>query len=292
MSILVTGGTGHTGRHLVEGLAAEGADVTVLTRSPESHALPPGATALRGALGDIDLMRSALSKASTLFLLAPNTADELHVTLTVLNLAKDMGTRGVVYLSVYECEKHPRVPHFACKVAAERLIESCGMPATILRPTVFMQNDLQLRQPLLEQGVYPSPIGQKGVALVDVRDIAELACSELMRRERSSEPLPLERFDLIGPDNLSADDIAAIWSRALGRKVVYGGDDLDAFESAICGLVPPEFAYDLRVMYEAFQQRGGTASAAQLAAVTAALGHAPRSYEDFVAEAVASWTKA
>lgn len=292
MSILVTGGTGRTGRYLVERLAAKGADVIVLTRSPEAHTLPAGARALRGALGKIDLMRDALSKASTLFLLAPNTPDELHVTLTVLNLAKDMGTRGVVYLSVYECEKHPRVPHFACKVAAERLIESCWIPATILRPTVFMQNGLLLRQPILEQGVYPSPIGQAGVAMVDVRDVAELACSELLRREQSSESLPQERYDLIGPDNLSADDITAIWSQALGTRVVYGGDDLDSFERAIRRVVTPEFAFDLRLMYEAFQQRGGTASVAQLAAMTAALGHAPRSYKDFVAEAITSWKTA
>lgn len=292
MSILVTGGTGHTGRHLLDGLAAAGAEVTALTRSPGAHALPAGVGALQGSLGDIELMRAALAEASTFFLLAPNTPDELHVTLTVLNLARDLRIRGVVYLSMYECEKHPRVPHFACKVAAERLIEACDIPATILRPTVFMQNDLLLRQPLLEHGVYPSPIGQAGVALVDVRDVAEVACRELLRREQAPEALPQRRIDLIGPDNLRGDDIAATWSHVLGTPVAYGGDDLDAFEQAIRGMVPPAFAYDLRVMYEAFQQRGGTASSGQVAEMAAALGHPPRSYREFVAEVAAGWTAA
>jgi len=288
MTILVTGSTGHTGRQTVRLLAARGADVRALTRSPVRAGFPEGVVAVQGELADIDGMRAALAGVSTLFLLAPNTGDELHLTLTALNLARDAGVRGIVYLSVYQCDLHPEVPHFACKLIAERMIRRLDLPATILRPAFFMQNDLR-QKPALDHGLYGNPVGHRGMAYVDTRDIAELAASELLRREASAVPLPLACHDVVGPDNLTAESITATWSAALGRTIAYGGDDLDAFEAQMARHVPAGFAYDLRLMFRGFQEHGSPASVADVAALADLLGHAPRSYADFVRDAVRGW---
>lgn len=288
MTILVTGSTGHTGRETVRLLAAQGADVRALTRSPAQAGFPDGVTAVQGELADIASMRAALADVSTLFLLAPNTGDELQQTMTALNLARDAGVRGIVYLSVYQCDLHPDVPHFACKVVAERMIRRLGLPATLLRPAFFMQNDLR-QKPALDLGLYGHPVGHRGMAFVDTRDIAELAASELLRREASAAPLPLACHDVVGPDNLTAESITATWSAALGRTIAYAGDDLDAFEALMAQHAPASFAYDLRLMFRGFQEHGSPASAADVAALTDLLGHAPRSYADFVRETVRGW---
>lgn len=60
--------------------------------------------------------------------------------------------------------------------------------------------------------VYPMPVGAKGLAMIDVRDIGEIAALELIRREQSPEPLPLEHLTLVGPQTLTGPDLAAAWS--------------------------------------------------------------------------------
>ena len=67
---------------------------------------------------------------------------------------------------------------------------------------------------ILNHGIYPMPIG-KGLAMVDARDIGEIAALELARREQASKPLPLERIDVVGPETLTGSDIARIWMAVL-----------------------------------------------------------------------------
>ena len=93
-----------------------------------------------------------------------------------------------------------------------------------------MQNDVSMKDALLGKSVYPQAIGNKGVSMVDARDIAEAVALCLLARENAAEPLPRETIELIGPDALTGEAIAGIWSEALGRQIRCGGDDLAAFE--------------------------------------------------------------
>ena len=82
---------------------------------------------------------------------------------------------------------------------------------------------------------------------------------------------------------------AEIWSRALGRTVVYAGDDLDAWEAQARRMLPPFLVFDLRLMYELFQKSGFMASPGDIERLTRLLGHAPRRFEDFAREMAAVW---
>ncbi|MDV2888108.1 hypothetical protein RYX45_23380, partial [Alkalihalophilus pseudofirmus] len=79
-------------------------------------------------------------------------------------------------------------------------------------------------------GIYPMPLGSKGLAMIDARDVGEIAAIELVRRERSATPLPLNRINLVGPDTLTGAGAAAVWSSVLGRTIRYPGDDTAGFE--------------------------------------------------------------
>ena len=82
------------------------------------------------------------------------------------------------------------------------------------------------------------PIGSKGVAMADARDIAEVAAMELIRRDQAPGKLPLETINIVGPDTLTGADAAAIWSEVLGRPIAYGGDDPSGFEANMGRLMP------------------------------------------------------
>ncbi len=183
------------------------------------------------------------------------------------------------------------MPHFAGKHTVERMIEALDLPATILRPAYFIQNDLRQKDPLLKFGAYGAPIGAKGISMVDIRDIGEAAAIELVRREQAPAPLGRETYELVGPDSLTGEGVAAIWSEALGRAIRYGGDDLTAMEQRMKAMLPAWHALDLRLMFGRCQTDGAGASTGDIAHLTKLLGRSPRSYVAFAKDAAAQWAK-
>jgi uncharacterized protein YbjT (DUF2867 family) len=291
MTILVTGGTGTIGGQVLNALHGRGVEVRALTRSPGKAQLPPGATPVGGDLADVDSVRAALAGIDTLFLLVPNVADELTQAMLTLTLAREAGVKGIVYLSVFKGEAYADVPHFVSKHTVERMIEALDLPATILRPAYFIQNDIRLKDPLLKFGIYGMPIGAKGLSMVDTRDIGEAAAIELARRALSAAPLARETYTLAGPDALTGEAIAAIWSEALGHAIRYGGDDLASMEQRLKTTMPAWHALDLRLMIGRYQSDGAVATADDIARLTKLLGRAPRSYREFARDAAAQWAK-
>src|SRR5436190_4187050 len=238
MSILVTGATGTIGRHVLQQLSDRGAEVRAFVRNPNKAITPIGVTVAQGDLLDVDALRTAFSGVSTLFLLNAVVPDEFTQALIALNLAREAGIERLVYLSVIHSDVYVNVPHFAGKFGVERMIEQMGFNATILRPAYFMNNDLTIKDVVLGYGVYPMPIGSKGLAMIDARDIGEIAAIELLRREQGKGSLPLERINLVGPDILTGTRAAAIWSDVLGRQIAYGGDNGAGFEENLRKFMP------------------------------------------------------
>jgi len=289
MTILVTGSTGIVGHQVLEHLRGSGTEVRALTRTPEKTRFADGIGAIKGDLSDVDSVRQAMQGVSTLFLLAPNAVDELSQALQTLSVAREAGVKGLVYLSVFKGAEYVDVPHFTGKFTVERMLEQCDMPATVLRPAYFIQNDVRQKEPLLTHGVYGMPIGSKGISMVDVRDIGEAAARELLRRERAAQPLPREVYELVGPEALTAETLVSIWAEALGRPIRYDGDDLNVLEQRIKSFAPAWLAYDMRLMMQRYQQDGAVASAAEIEHLSTLLGRAPRSYRDFAVAMAAEW---
>jgi len=288
MTILVTGATGTVGRNVVEQLVKRGADVRALARDPAKANLPAGVTVVQGDLLDVDALRGALKGVSTLFLLNAVVPDEFTQALIALNLAREAGIERIVYLSVIHSDRYVNVPHFAGKFGVERMIEQMGFNATILRPAYFMNNDLTIKDVVTGYGIYPMPIGSRGLAMIDVRDIGEIAALELIRRERAATPLPLTRINLVGPDTLTGAKVAAIWSQVLGRTIAYPGDDTAGFEKNLRQFMPSWMAFDMRLMSERFLTEGMIPEAGDVERLTALLGRPLRSYRDFAAEIAAA----
>lgn len=287
MTILVTGATGTVGRNVVEQLVNRGSNVRALVRDPSKAQMPAGVSVVKGDLLDVDSLRSALSGVSSLFLLNAVSPDEFTQALIALNLAREAGITRLVYLSVIHSDLYLDVPHFAGKYGVERMIEHTGFNATILRPAYFMSNDLSIKDVVFGYNVYPMPIGDKGLAMIDVRDVGEIAAIELIRREKAATPLPLERINLVGPDTLTGPDVAAIWSTVLKRRITHGGNDTAAFEQNLRKFMPSWMAFDMRLMSQRFLTEGMVPEVGDVKRLTKLLGHPLRSYKDFATEVAA-----
>lgn len=280
MTILVIGATGRVGRHVVEQLVQRDAKVRVLTRDPAKANFPTGVDIAQGDILDLDTLRAAFSGVSTLFLLNAVTGDEFTQAIVTLNVAREAGVERVVYLSVFDADGAVNVPHFAVKHGAERMLDAMGFSATILRPTYFIDNEVMVKEVILQHGVYPMPIGGKGLAMVDARDIAEVAAIELIRRDQAPGKLPIETINVVGPETLTGEQVAAIWSDVLGRPVIYGGDDPAGFEANMASFMPKWTAYEMRLMAQRYVSDGMIPAAGDVERLTALLGRPLRSYRE------------
>jgi len=285
MPILVVGGTGTVGSQVVRALLASDADVQVLTRKADSaKQLPDGAQAVIGDLLIPSTVRSVFRGVDGVFMLNAVSPTETHEGLLALNGMCEAGIKRLVYLSVHHLDRAPHLPHFGAKLAIESVVRRYGIPYTILRPNNFFQNDYWFKDALLQHGIYPQPIGDIGLSRVDVRDIAEIAAKALLEDGHEGQT-----YDLVGPDVLSGPRVAEIWSQALGKPVRYGGNDLDRWEQQALQSLPDWMAFDFRLMYAFFQAQGFAGTPADVARLSALLGHPPRSFAAFAEETAAQW---
>lgn len=239
-----------------------------------------------GDLLDPASVEKALEGVDKLYLLNAVVPDELTQGLIAFDLAKRLKLRHVVYHSVFKVESFKDVPHFASKLAIENAIREFDIPFTIIRPNYFFQNDAGLKDALMKAGVYPMPLGPAGISAVDVRDIAEATAIAA-----TGEGHYGRIYNLNGPEVLSGPKIASIWSAILGKQVSYSGHDMDQFEQQMRQTAPAWSAFDIRMMFQCYLERGFAAEQGDVEALTKLLGHPPRSYQDFAREAVANWQK-
>jgi len=287
MSILVIGGTGTVGSATVARLVRRGKSVRVLSRHPENATLPAGATAVAGDLSDPATLGEAFEGIDRLCLITPLDPQEGEKGKSAVSAARTAGVARIVFHSVHKVEACPEAPHFRSKIEIEGAIKGTGIPFTVVRPNNFFQNDLWLRQALVEHGVYPQPIGAKGLSRVDTGDIADCLTTALLA---DGDELTGKTFPVVGPDVLTGEQCARIWGSALGRKVVYGGNDLDRWAAqAAQGGMPDWMVADLEIMYRFFQQQGLAATTDELARQNELMGHPPRRFEDWAAETAKKW---
>ncbi len=283
MKTLVIGGTGQVGSLVCKELLKRGAEVRAFCRKP-SQSLPPEIEIVTGDLLDPPSVLKALQGIDKVYLMNAGAAEELTQGIIAYDLAKQMKIKHIVYQSVFRAERFKDVPHLHAKLAIESAIREFDVPFTIIRPNYFMQNDLMFKDALLQAGLYPAPLGQIGISMVDIRDIAEAAAVALISDSHFGKT-----YNLVGPEALSGSRVASIWSELLDRAIKYGGADASAFFAEIQKQGPSWFAFDLRMMVQGYLERGFSAEPGDVEALTRLLGRPPRRYEDFAREAAMAW---
>ena len=186
MKILVIGGTGKVGAEVVKELQKRQADIRLFVRK-DGTPTPPGVEVAIGDLLDPVSVEKAMHGVDKLYLLNAVSPDELTPGLIPYNLAKKLRLKHIVYHSVFRVEHFKDVPHFASKLAIESALREFEVPFTIIRPNYFIQNDATLKDALMKAGIYPAPLGNIGVSVVDIRDIAEATAIVLTSDEHDGK---------------------------------------------------------------------------------------------------------
>ncbi|MDJ1131838.1 SDR family oxidoreductase [Streptomyces iconiensis] len=200
-TVLVTGATGTLGRPLVERLLEASASVRVMSRRPRPVDDERPYEWARCDLATGAGLSSAVEGAGTIVHCATSPRHEVSATRRLVEAARSTGGNPhLVHISIVGVDRLP-FSYYRAKYASERLIETSGLPWSLLRTTQF--HDLiarvftaQRRLPcvLIPQGFRFQPIEVTEVAA----RLAELAMAAPAGR------VP----DMGGPEIHTARDLA------------------------------------------------------------------------------------
>ena len=85
----------------------------------------------------------------------------------------------------------------------------------------------------------------------------------------------------MGPDTLNGEEAAA-WQQLLGRPVIYGGDNPDAFEANMAEFMPRWMAYEMRLMAERYVSDGMIPQEGDRERLVTLPGRPLHTYRDFI----------
>jgi len=225
--IVVTTPTGLIGSKLLGDLLAAGERVRVIARHPEK--LPPAVRAkadiVQGSSDDPLVLERALSGAESIFHVvppifsAPNvTAHYLGFTLPVIAAMKQNRVTRIVTVSGIGRRVDVKAGVVSSAFAKDEALERAGLDVRALWCPGFMENMLRNLTSLRAEGAFfGASRADVRAPYVATRDIAAVA-ARLLRDRSWSGPGGVA---VLGPEDLSLDDMAAVMSEVLGRPIRY-----------------------------------------------------------------------
>lgn len=235
--LLVTGGAGFMGSHLVDALAARGHDVIVLDRQP-SRWLPRGARFVQAELGDRDALASAVVGCDAVYHLAGfadlNAAktrplETVHANiLGTVHLLEAMRAAGVArFLFASTAYVHSREGGFyrcskqACEGYIEEYARTFGLRYTVIRygslygPRADASNGVYR---LLRTAMTEGRLAYSG-APDDIREYIHVEDAATLSADVLDEGFEGQHIMLTGASPTRASELFKMFQEILGQRI-------------------------------------------------------------------------
>jgi uncharacterized protein YbjT (DUF2867 family) len=245
--IVITTPTGQIGGRLLDILLneapARGEELRVIVRDPGKL---PARTRDRvdvvtGSHGDAEVVDRAFTGADAVFWLVPSnprapSPDAVYsgFTRTAAEAFRTHGVGHVVGVSALGrgTPAAGRAGLVTASLAMDDLIASTRVAYRALANPTFMDNLLRQVAPIRDHGVFTDTVtADRKAPAAATRDIAAAAAGLLLDRSWTGTG----EVPVLGPEDLSADDMARIISDVLGRPVRYERQSLDDFRAVLTG---------------------------------------------------------
>ncbi|MFE2161822.1 NAD(P)H-binding protein [Streptomyces lydicus] len=245
--IVITTPTGQIGGRLLQILLdetrARDEELRVIVRDPGR--LPDGIRArvdvVTGSHGDAEVVDRAFDGADAVFWLVPSNPREASLDAMYSGFtraaAKAFTTHRVGHVVGVSALGRGtpvagRAGHVTASLAMDDLIASTGVAYRALANPTFFDNLLWQVASLRDNGVFTgTEAADRKAPTAATRDIAAAAAGLLLDRSWTGTG----EVPVLGPEDLSPNDLARIMSEVLGRPIRYERQTLDAFGTALAG---------------------------------------------------------
>jgi uncharacterized protein YbjT (DUF2867 family) len=241
--ILVTTPTGNVGSQVLKDLLSKNEPIRVIVRDPER--LAPEARkrveVVVGSHGDSAVVTRAFQDADSVFWVVPPDPRATSVDAAYVEFARPAATalRQQAVKRVVGVSALGRGTPWAtnaglvtASLAMDDLIASSGVSYRALTLPSFMDNLLRQAEPITKNGVFSLPIdGDRKLPSAASSDVAHMAARLLLDRSWTG----VASVPVLGPEDLSYNDMARVLSEVLGRPVRFEQISNDAFKARLMG---------------------------------------------------------
>lgn len=239
--IVVTTPTGNIGSQVLKGLLRNKEPIRVIARDPER--LAPEARArvevVVGSHGDGAVVTRAFHDADSVFWVVPPDPRAASVEAAYVDFARpaaaalrQQGVKRVVGVSALGrgTPWATRAGLATASLAMDDLIASSGVSYRALTMPSFMDNLLRQAEPITRNGVFSLPIdGDRKLPSAASSDVAQVAARLLLDHSWTG----VASLPVLGPEDLSYNDMARVLSEVLGRPVRFEQISNDAFKARL-----------------------------------------------------------
>jgi uncharacterized protein YbjT (DUF2867 family) len=239
--IVVTAPTSNIGHQVLEKILNTGEPIRVIARDPSRLPAPTRecVEVVQGSHSDFDVVSQAFAGADAVFWLVPLSpvaqslkAAYLDFTRSACEAIKSQGVRRLVGISALgrRTAVAGNAGLVTASLAMDDLIAGTGVSYRALTMPSFMDNILRQIEPIKRQGVFFSPIsGGRKLPTCATRDIAAVAARLLLDSSWSG----VGHAAVLGPEDLSFNDMAEIITDVLGKPVRFQQISFEAFKAGL-----------------------------------------------------------
>ncbi|MCX5170855.1 SDR family oxidoreductase [Streptomyces antibioticus] len=238
MSIVVTGATGHLGRHVVEQLLEKvpAREITAVVRD-EAKAADLAARGVTLAVADYNTPETfdgLFAAGDKVLLISGNEFDKGRPQQhqVVIDAAKAAGVALLAYTSAPGTLTAALADDHR---ATERALTASGVPYTLLRNGWYHENYTEQLAPVLEHDAVVSAAGEGRISSASRADYAAAAVAVL-----TGEGHENRTYELGGDEAWSLTEYAAELSRQTGREIVHTPVSTEALTGILTGAGLPE----------------------------------------------------
>ncbi|MGE5479511.1 MAG: NmrA family NAD(P)-binding protein [Chloroflexota bacterium] len=280
--IIVVGASGSVGWAVLESLLKRGAEAVAAARNIDElqDFQKRGLECRHLDITDSYTWAEAMNGVDKIFLIRPSRLFNVRRDMEpFLEFLSDQNLTQAVFLSIQGADKDPQLPH--SKI--EQFIIRRWIPYTFLRPSLFMQNLIEIhRNEIKSDNILFIPSYSKKASYIDIRDLAEAAAVTLTEDGHLSKT-----YELTGAESTSYENIAKELSNALGRQIMYKNPSIPEFLWVKRNEEHPLSYVIAALAYNELAKAGKTE--ASVSTLERLIGRKPTTLSEFIIEHKLEW---
>ncbi|MDB3990265.1 SDR family oxidoreductase [Gammaproteobacteria bacterium] len=277
--ILLTGATGKTGSATAKALNEKGITFRALIRNEEKRGdiESLGGEVVIGSIENKEAVDQSMVDVETALILLPNSENQLSLEKQLVDSAKQAGAKRVVKMSSIEATPDATSPIPKLHLESEEYIKQSGLSWTMIKPNFYMQNLLASAGTIKDQGKIFLPMGEGKTGMIDTTDVGKVLAKVLSEDGHESM-----NHEITGPEILSFNEVAEIFSKGLDKQVDYVDVPLAAYKETLGQFLTNQWHLD--AVIDLFKGIADGGIEEKTDTYSELMGESPKSLSEFISE--------